>query len=159
MRFVSFDSSTTSSGCCLWINGELKEYKTLVPKKKSPAEDRIYEMAQLITDTLNEWKPEMIYAETPQGRGGNVKLARQLGEILGVIMGWAASHNCTFDEVNPSWWRKWNFWEQGNLKREELKSLSINKAKELYGIECGDDLADAIHIGKAAINYYESLEI
>lgn len=157
-KLVSIDSSTTSTGIVLRVNGKLTEYKTLVPKTKSPAEDRIFEMAKLIIETLNDWNPDIIYAETPQGKT-NVKLSRMLGEMLGVIIGWASTHNCEFNEVNPSWWRKWNFWEQGNLNRDELKALSIKKAKEIYNIDAGDDLCDAIHLGQAAINYYESLEL
>lgn len=157
IRLVSLDTSTTSTGIALRINGKLTTYQTLVPKTKSPAEKRILEMARLITSALDEYSPNIVYAETPQGHS-NIKLSRMLGEMLGVVIGWCANHDCEFNEVNPSWWRKWNFWEQGKLKREELKALSIQKAKEVYGIECGDDLADALHIGQAAINYFNGLE-
>lgn len=155
MRFVSLDTSTSCTGAVLRVDGEISEYKELIPKTKSPTEKRIMEMAALITSTLDKWQPEIIYAETPQGHN-NIKLSRMLGQMLGVVIGWCASHNCEFNEVNPSWWRKWNGWEQGKLTREQLKALSVNKAKELYNIECGDDLADALHIGQAAINYYRS---
>ena len=155
---MSIDSSTTRTGIVLWINGKLKEYKILEPKIKSPTEKRIMEMAKLITETLQEWKPDIVYAETPQGRN-NIKLSRMLGEVLGVIIGWCSVNDCSFYEVNPSWWRKWNYWDQGKLERDELKELSKQKAKELYGIDCGDDLSDAIHIGKAAFNYFDNLEL
>lgn len=157
-RLVSIDSSTTCTGIVLWINGKIKEYKILEPKIKSPTEKRILEMARLITETLNDWKPEIIYAETPQGKN-NIKLSRMLGEILGVIIGWCSVNNCTFDEVNPSWWRKWNYWDQGKLERDELKVLSIKKAKEIHNIDCPtDDLSDAIHLGQGVLNYFESLD-
>ena len=158
VRLVSMDSSTTSTGIALWINGELKKYKTLVPKTKSPTEKRIMEMAKLINETLQEWKPIILYAETPQGKA-NIKLSRMLGQVLGIIIGWCSMNNCEFNEVNPSWWRKWNYWDQGKLERDELKELSKQKAKELYGIDCGDDLSDAIHIGKAAFNYFDNVEL
>ena len=157
-RLVSIDSSTTCTGIVLWVNGKLKEYKTLVPKIKSPTEKRIMEMARLITETLSEWKPNIVYAETPQGKN-NIKLSRMLGEVLGVVIGWCSVNDCNFNEVNPSWWRKWNFWDQGKLERDDLKKLSIQKAKEIHGIEStSDDLCDAIHLGQGVINYFESLE-
>lgn len=157
IRFVSLDTSTTSTGIALRVNGELTHYQTLVPKIKKPTEKRILEMAKLITDALDDYAPDIIYAETPQGHN-NIKLSRMLGQMLGVVMGWCACHKCDFNEVNPSWWRKWNYWDQGNLKRDELKKMSVQKAKEIYGIDCGDDLADALHIGQAAINYFNSLD-
>lgn len=157
-KLVSLDTSTTATGACLRIDGEIVEYKTLIPKTKSPTEKRIMEMAKLITDTLNEWEPDFVYAETPQGHN-NIKLSRMLGQMLGVVIGWCANTNCEFTEVNPSWWRKWNYWDQGKLTREELKKMSINKALEVYGIDVknDDNLSDAIHIGEAAINYANSL--
>lgn len=161
-NFVSIDSSTTSSGICLWVNGVLAHYRVLQPKDKTlSTEDRMAAMAGLIANTLNEWKPTIIFAETPQGHGANVKLARQLGEILGVILGWAASHNCSFTEVNPSWWRKWNpDFHQGKLDRPELKKESLRYVQEHFGIDCKgcDDLSDAILIGNGALHYFESLE-
>ena len=158
IKLASIDSSTTRTGIVLWINGKLKEYKTLEPKIKSPTEKRIMEMAKLITETLQEWKPDIVYAETPQGRN-NIKLSRMLGEVLGVIIGWCSVNDCTFNEVNPSWWRKWNYWDQGKLEREDLKEMSIQKVKEIHGIETEcDDLADAINLGQAVINYFDSLE-
>lgn len=157
-RFVSIDSSTTSSGLALWIDGELAESKCLQPDKKLRQEDRMIAMANLLSQQLNEWQPQVIFAETPQGHGANVKLARTLGEVLGVILGWAASHDCFFMEVNPSWWRKWNGWDQGGLKRPELKALSVSKAKERFGVDVNDDEADALNIGTAALNYFTYLE-
>lgn len=157
-RLVSLDTSTTHTGAALRVDGVLIDYRLLEPKTTKPAEKRLMEMAHLINELLNEWKPNIIYAETPQGHN-NIKLSRMLGQMLGVVIGWATDHNCEFVEQNPSWWRKWNYWEQGKLERADLKRLSIQKAKELYGIECGDDLADAIHLGQAAINYFESLEM
>ena len=154
-KFVSIDSSTTSTGMCLWVNNKLT--KVIVHQPKADCiEDRMYKMANLICATLDLWKPEEIYAETPQGHGANVKLARNLGEMLGVIMGWAASNECGFTEVNPSTWRKWNGWEQGKLTRPELKALSIEKAMEINGIDCGkcDDLADAINIGNGVLKHF-----
>lgn len=159
VRLVSIDSSTTSTGIVLWVNGKIKEYKRLVPKVSHPTEKRIMEMAKLITCTLDEWKPIVIYAETPQGKS-NIKLSRMLGQILGIIIGWCSSNNCEFNEVNPSWWRKWNYWDQGKLERDDLKLLSIKMAKEIHNIETDcDDLSDAIHIGQGALNYFESLEL
>lgn len=154
-RFVSIDSSTTSTGMCLWVDNKLTKVMVHQPQAEC-IEDRMYKMAKLICATLDKWKPESVFAETPQGHGSNVKLVRNLGEILGVIMGWSASHNVMFTEMNPTTWRKWNGWEQGKLTRTELKAMSIAKAKEINGVDCGkcDDLADAINIGNGVLKHF-----
>lgn len=155
-NFVSCDTSTTHSGMALFINGQLKDYIVLKPKNKE-LEPRMYEMAQLMYKQLNKWKPEVLYLETPQGHGANVKLARNLGEMLGVVMGWCAGNNCYFEEVAPSTWRSWCEWDFGKLSRPELKKMSIKKLKEETGIETkSDDLADAINLGLGVLKHYNS---
>ena len=152
-RMVSADTSTTCTGLALYVNGKLKDYAELKPKNKD-AEERRYNMAKLIMVQLNEWNPDMIYIETPQGHGANVKLARSLGEMLGVVMGWCASSGADFYEVAPSQWRAWAGFKQGKLTRPELTKLSIDSVKKRHNIEVGDDVADAINIGYGVINHF-----
>ena len=155
-RMVSADTSTTCTGLALYINGELKEYIELsLPSKKYPdTEERMSLMAKNIVTTLSKWKADMVYIEIPQGAGGNVKLARQLGEMLGVVRGWCASHNADYTEMEPSEWRMWAGFKQGKLTRPELKQMSIDLVKERHGIDVGDDVADAINIGYGVLNHF-----
>lgn len=153
-RFVSLDTSTTCSGLAFYVNGELKSYAELKPLKGMEIEDRMYAMADLITNRLDEWQPDIVYVETPQGHGANVKLARNLGMMLGVVMGWCASHGVEFNEVAPSQWRKWAGWSQGKLTRPELKQISIDEVKKRHGIEVGDDVADAINLGYGVLMHF-----
>lgn len=155
-RMVSADTSTTCTGLALYINGELKDYAELsFPSKKySNAEERMSLMAKAITTTLSKWKADMVYIEIPQGAGGNVKLARQLGEMLGVVRGWCASHDADYTEMEPSEWRAWAGFDQGGKKRPELKQMSIDEVKRRHGIIVGDDVADAINIGYGVLNHF-----
>lgn len=157
VKFVSIDSSTTSTGICLWENNKLVHYRVLQPKHKEDTGERIYEMTGLIMGVLDEWQPQAVFCETPQGHGANVKLARMLGQVLGCIIGWCANHKIEYMEMNPSVWRKWNGWEQGKLTRPELKAMSLKMAKERAGVDCKkcDDLADAINIGLGVIRHFE----
>jgi len=157
-KFVSCDTSTTCTGMALYVGGKLKDYAELKPKNKD-IDQRMYDMAELITSTLSNWKPDLIYIETPQGHGANVKLARNLGEMLGVVMGWCAEHHVEFNEVAPSQWRSWAGWKQGKLTRPELKKYSISEVKKHHGIDVGDDVADAINLGYGVLQWYENNEL
>ena len=151
-RLVSADTSTTCTGLALYVDGELKDYAELKPKSKD-IEQRMYDMAWLIQLKLNEWKPDIVYIETPQGHGANVKLARNLGEMLGVVLGWCSVNNAQFNEVAPSQWRAWAGFKQGKLERADLKKLSMKLVKDRHGINVGDDVADAINIGYGVIQH------
>ena len=155
-KFVSLDTSTTCSGLALYVNGKLKDYAEIKPNKKLELEERMYSMANLIICQLNNWCPDIVYIETPQGHGANVKLARNLGMMLGVVMGWCASHEVDFNEVAPSQWRKWAGWNQGKLTRPELKQMSIDEVKKRHNINVGDDVADAINLGYGVLQYFNS---
>lgn len=158
-KFVSLDTSTTCSGMALYVNGKLESYAELKPSKGMEIEDRMYTMANLITGKLNDWSPDIVYIETPQGHGANVKLARNLGMMLGVVMGWCAANQVEFHEVAPSQWRSWAGWSQGKLTRPELKKMSIEKVNKKYGIDVGDDVADAINIGYGVLNHFVDEEL
>lgn len=156
-KMVGADTSTTCTGLALYVNGEFKEYAELsFPSKKYPnSEERMSLMAKAITTTLSKWKADMVYIEIPQGAGGNVKLARQLGQMLGVVRGWCASHDADYTEMEPSEWRSWAGFKQGKLTRPELKQMSIDEVKKRHGIEVGDDVADAINIGYGALRHFD----
>ena len=158
MRLVTCDTSTTCSGMAFFNNGKLEDYAELKPKEKD-INERMYIMADLIQTGLKQWKPDVVFIETPQGHGANVKLARNLGMMLGVVMGWCAANQVEFHEVAPSQWRSWAGWSQGKLTRPELKKMSIEKVNEKYGIDVGDDVADAINIGEGVLAYCDTGEL
>lgn len=158
-RFVSLDTSTTCSGLALYVDGKLKDYAKLTPSKGMEIEDRMYTMANMIQVKLNEWNPDIVYIETPQGHGANVKLARNLGMMLGVVMGWCAFRGVEFHEVAPSQWRAWAGWKQGKLERADLKQMSIVEVRKRHGIDVGDDVADAINLGYGVLMHFEEMEI
>ena len=157
-RFVSADTSTTCTGLALYIDGKFETSVMLKPKAKD-IDERMLDMARMIITQLNEWCPDIVYIETPQGAGANVKLARNLGKVLGVVMGWCAIHMVEFNEVAPSQWRAWAGFKQGKLTRQELKKMSIAAVKERHGMDVGDDEADAINIGYGVLKHFEDEEL
>lgn len=153
MSFCSIDSSTKKTGMSLFKNDEQFECKQIdLSDSRDTTDARMSEMGRNILLVLNEWNPDGIYIEEPKGEGRNVELVHKLSEIIGVVRGWAITHDgCYFEEVKPSVWRKYVGITQGRKKREELKTDSINLVKDVYGIDVNDDVADSICIGIAML--------
>lgn len=157
MRLVSIDASTKKTGCALFKNGELSDYKLIDLENNKDSEIRMNCMIKEILKFLKQTKPHEIWIEHPQGGGRNVLVVSKLSEIIGSVRAYAVERECLFHELNPSEWRAYAGIEQGKKKREELKQSSIDYVKEHFGLEVEDDLADAISIGCAVINFYNKI--
>ena len=72
--------------------------------------------------------------------------------LLGAVYGKCVADGITFDSLRPTEWRKLVDPGKKPRKRDELKKWSVDKVKELYGIDANDDIADAILIGVGYLN-------
>ena len=110
----------------------------------------VYEIITLIE---REAPDVVVIEETVVTR--NPQTQRMLSMILGVVFGCCVINNFKYCSLRPTQWRKLVRWDDEKLprKRDELKLWSINKVAELYDVrEIGDDISDAILIGRAFIN-------
>ena len=65
------------------------------------------------------------------------------------------NHGCEFNTIRPTSWRKQLSFSQGkNIKRDQLKEQSVKYVSDNYGLNVGDDEADAICIADAVIKLY-----
>ena len=159
IKFVSCDTSTNNSALTLFINGKYKKHYLINKSKIKDAHLRINEMMSEIYSLLSEWQPTILWIEHPQGHGSNVDMVGKLCEILGGVRMWCLTHNCEYNEITPSEWRKYAGIQQGKKKRAELKQASIDYIKDKLGIDEGDDVADSIALGYAVLHYFDDKEI
>ena len=157
---VSIDSSTKLTGLAAFSNNALLSHHLIDHSGIKDIDERSMAMGRSIVSYLNKYEPKVIYIEQPKGRQ-NVELVRKLSRILGVVLGWAATHDCYYEEVMPSVWRKYvPEFSQGGKDRAELKDESIRVCRELFGFEpASDDEADACLIGYAQLQRYADEEI
>lgn len=153
-RMVALDTSTNKSGCSLFIDGELKDYRLLDMSSVKDTNKRINEMAKALMGLLREWNPAIVYIEIPQGHL-NIRLTQMLSELLGIVRGHCLTNDIYYEEMNPSVWRKYVGLPQGKKKRAELKVMSVEFVKNTYGIDVNDDVADSICIGTAMIKKFK----
>lgn len=158
-RFVSCDTSTTNSGLALFVDGKYVKHTLISKSKIKNIDERINAMCLDIYNKLEEWRPDILWIEHPQGKGNNVVLVNRLSEILGAVRMWCLLHNCEYNEINPSEWRKYAGFKQGSGNdRGDLKQMSVQYIWDKLGIREGDDVADSIAIGYAVINYFKEKE-
>ena len=154
MKTVAIDSATRKTGMALFKDGELVDHLLIdLSKFKGYADERMIEMARQITSQIEVWYDvSLIYIEEPDGNSSNVNVYRMLSEIIGMVKFWADQWHIPVEEVKPSVWRKHCGINQGGKKRDELKSESVTFVKKTFGIDVGDDEADAICLGIAMMN-------
>lgn len=158
-KIVAIDSSTRKTGMSYFVNGEFVKHGLIdLSKGYDDTEERIRIMGGKILQALNIWKPDTVYIEQAQGQGKNVSLVRKLSELIGFAKAWCVLNGASIEEVPPSVWRKYVGIDQGKKKRPELKAESIRLVKETYGLDVGDDEADAICIGIAMINKQKEVD-
>lgn len=160
VKMCSIDSSTKITGLAIFTNGKLTAHHLIDHSKIKDVDERSMAMSRSICSYLDEYAPEVIYIEQPKGKQ-NIELVRKLSRILGVVMGWAATHNCYYEEVMPSVWRKYiPEFDQGGKERTELKEESIRICKDFFGFQPkSDDEADACLIGYSMLIKYDVDEL
>ncbi len=117
-------------------------------------DSRFEEMSHKLWAILEIYKPNIVYIEETVVLR-NAQTQRFLTRLQGIIYAWCMNHGCEFNTIRPTSWRKQLSFSQGkNIKRDQLKEQSVKYVFENYGLEVGDDVADAICIGDAAIKIF-----
>lgn len=154
-RMISIDSSTTSSAYAVFDNGIYKESHLIT--LEGPMDERFKDMSKQLLSVLECQNPDIIYIEdTVVPR--NVQTQRFLTRLQGVIYAYSIFHDCEFNTIRPTEWRKYVGINQGRKKRGQLKEEAIKLVKEKFNLEVNDDEAEAVLIGLAVINKFDILE-
>lgn len=158
------DSSSSKTGYAIFDNGlykesglidfDTKEYKK---KYKDNSEKRIEDMCLEIINVLKKYKPDIIVIEK-LNVGRNLKTARILSKVLGVVYCYSILNNCFYYEIQASEWRGKLGMQSAKRKREEYKQLSKQYVLDNFGIEVTDDESDSICIGIGYIKLFETKE-
>ena len=153
-KLVSIDSSSKKTGFAIFKNGKYKNYRLLDYSTDKIMESRFKKMAIGILGILDELNPDIVYIEETVVLR-NAQTQRFLTRLQGVVYALCILHDCEFNTIRPTEWRKRIGIKQSkNIKREQLKQESIQYVKEKYCVDVGDDVADAICIGDAVIKMF-----
>lgn len=153
-KLISLDTSTSCTGWCVFINGTYSKSGVIDKKKIKDGKLRLKEMCSAILSFIAKEKPDIIVIENTVVTR-NAEAQRMLTMILGVVYGYCITYDIDYYLLRPTEWRSLISKEKKGRKRDELKLWSINKVKDLYGIDISDDESDAILIGTALLNKYK----
>lgn len=155
-KLLTIDSSTNKSGVAYFCNGKYKAHHLLDCSKDKNIDSRFEDMSHKLWAIMDIYKPNIVYVEETVVLR-NAQTQRFLTRLQGVIYAWCMNHGCEFNTIRPSSWRSAIGMKQGkNVKREQLKEQSVQYVLDHYGLNVGDDEADALCIADAVMNIFSN---
>ena len=153
MVVAGIDASTTATGVAIMNDGELLYYELIAidSKKEKDAYKRIKEMLIRISKILDRYKIEKVYMEKAICKGGNVDITIKLAYLSGGMSLYCIQKDIEFNNPTPSEWRSSVGIPNGRgILRETQKKTAIKAVQDWYGIDVGDDVAEAMLLARSA---------
>lgn len=150
MKFLALDQALGTSGWAVFDDKTLIAADTFSVSKTAPMDRRLLEIYKNLTDLYHEYEFEKIYFEDIQLQAGNALTYKHLAYAQAAIILWCGHMSMDWSMSAPSHWRKTLGGNFGR-KRAEQKRYAIQLVQKWYNIEVPSDIADAICIGRAAI--------
>lgn len=154
-RILALDAATSITGYSIYDNKVLVGFGTFKTNTSFSAPERINQVKKWLEAAIKEWEPDFIGVENIQlqkyGAGGQqaqVKTFQTLANLQGVVLDTILEASIDSDTVYPSEWRAYCGINDGDQHREAKKKAAQTKVKLWYNIDCTEDEADAICIGK-----------
>lgn len=158
MKFLALDQALGTSGWAVFDDKTLIAADTFSVSKTAPMDRRLLEIYKNLTDLYHEYEFEKIYFEDIQLQAGNALTYKHLAYAQAAIILWCGHMDIDWSMSAPSHWRKVLGGGFGR-KRAEQKRYAIQLVQKWYNIEVLSDIADAICIGRAAIQESREKEI
>ena len=149
-KIISLDQSLSCTGWAVFDDKTLIAADTFSVSKTAPMDRRLLEIYKNLTDLYHEYEFEKIYFEDIQLQAGNALTYKHLAYAQAAIILWCGHMDMDWSMSAPSHWRKVLGGGFGR-KRAEQKRYAIQLVQKWYNIEVSSDIADAICIGRAAI--------
>lgn len=154
-RILGLDAATGVTGYSIYDDKVLVGYGTYKTSASLPAVERINQVKNWLKAALKEWEPDFVGIENIQlQKYGNrdtdvqVKTFQTLANLQGVILDVIFEACIDSDLVRPSEWRSYCGISDGDQHRDARKKAAQAKVKIWYDMNCTEDEADAICIGK-----------
>lgn len=157
MIMLALDQALQTSGYAIFKDNSLIIADTFSVKKNSKMDLRLMKLQRHLTELYHEYEFDKIYFEDIQLQSGNALTYKHLAFAQAAIILWCGNMNIDYEILAPSHWRKilgGNF----GRKRAEQKRHAIELVENWYGIDVSSDVADAICLGKAAIQESQKRE-
>lgn len=158
-RILALDAATGITGYAIYDNKVLVGYGTFKTSAQLPTIERINQMKNWLKAALKEYTPDFVGLENiqlqsygPNGAQAQVKTFQTLANLQGVILDTIFEACIDSDLVRSSEWRSYCGISTGDQHRDARKKAAQAKVKIWYDMQCSEDEADAICIGKYFCN-------
>ena len=151
-RIVALDAATNITGFSVYDNNVLVNYGIYKTDPDLNSTARINQVKRWLISIIKEWQPDFVGIENIQLQtfGHNnyqVETYRVLANLQGVLLDTLFENSIDSDLVSVNSWR--NYCNVGTgTGRENKKKQAQDKVYEWYNVNCSQDEADAICIGK-----------
>ena len=154
-RILALDAATNVTGYAIYDDKALVGFGTYKATSTLSATQRINQIKNWLKVALKEWEPDFVGIENimlekfgAKATDVQVKTFQVLANLQGVILDTICEACIDSELVYPSVWRSYCGINAGDQHRENKKKQSQAKVKVWYDMDCTDDEADAICIGK-----------
>ena len=155
MLVAGIDGSTKNTGVSIMRDGKLEFYTLIDFHKEKDAIKRIQNMWIEIGKILDKYKPDVVYMEKSIDKK-NIDTLQKLSYLAGGVMFYCTQNDIDFINPFPAEWRaKIGIKQSNKIKRDMLKAEAIIAVRKEYGLDVGDDVAEAILICRSAFNLTE----
>ena len=154
-RILALDAATSVTGYAIYDDKVLVGYGTYKTSSTLQATERINQVKNWLKAAIKEWEPDFIGIENIQlQKYGNrdtdvqVKTFQTLANLQGVLLDVIYEARIEHELVRSSEWRSYCGINDGDTHRGAKKEQAQAKVKVWYSMDCTEDEADAICIGK-----------
>ena len=154
-RILALDAATGVTGYAIYDDKVLVGYGTFRTSSALSATERINQVKNWLKAALKEWDPSFVGIENiqlqsygPNAAQTQVKTFQTLANLQGVLLDTIFEACIDSDLVRPTEWRSYCGIGSGDQHRDARKKAAQAKVKIWYDIDCSEDEADAICIGK-----------
>ena len=152
MKVLAFDQATKVTGYAVMNGGKLSRHGTISVRPSLDILSRMYMMTRMICDVINEERPDAVYFEGVESVR-NERTMIYLANLQGMCLHSTHEDGYEVGTFDPTVWRhELGFAVGRGVKRADNKAEAVRYVRDTYGVECGDDEAEAICIATVAWN-------
>lgn len=154
-RIVAIDNATENAGLSIFDNEKLVYYHLY--KYEGDTIKRMVLNRKFLEDVIiTQWQPDLIVFEDIQYQN-NILTFKTLAMLLGSSLISCAAKHIKTETVMSKVWRS-HFMINGKTRIEQKKQ-AIDKIQTMYNIAVNDDIAEAILLGKYAVDKLKIQEV
>ena len=147
-RIIAMDNATERAGLSVFDDGELVFFTLL--RFEGETLTRLLKNRNVLEDVIiKEWKPDLLVFEDIQYQE-SIQTFKVLAMLLGSSLVSAKKFGIKTETVFSKVWR--SHFLIGGRTRLDQKKHAILKVKMMYGLDVNDDQAEAILLGKYAVD-------